>query len=648
MKYNFFFLTIFGLAFLQSSQAQKIRFEKTPDWVKPVDIPANTTVTKYDILSGHYMALADYQVNLENNTTYVHEVSNIVSYAGITEASQLAVTYDTSYEHLSIHHLYVWRKGEKIDRTASLSFEILTNENNLDQGIYSGNITAYDILNDIRKDDYIDFAYSLEGENPIFNNEKYLFLPLESLNPIDMYSARIIFSSNRDYSYLCTDCDSIMSVSDIGGYRQIEIQESNVKAVQPENNMPDWVIPYKYFMLSSLKSWKDVNLWAQKVFALDKEPLLDPVFDEIFKGDEMMRDKINKIINYVQDDIRYMGIESGIGSIKPFPPEQVVKQRFGDCKDKSLLLVSLLKQIGIEKAYPVLVNVNLQDDVDNHFPSNQIFNHCIVTFYYNDIQYWVDPTWTLQGGDFTTMNNIEYGKVLVIGLPADTLQEMSLRNVESLLEVVDEYTMVSFTEPAALKMTSVRHGLESDVRRSLFELFNMDNITSVLEKDLQLIFPVINELSDPKIEDDMDKNIFKVTYNYTVDDFWKDGDEAPGGQTTGLWIFRYEPVMLYQDMVSSPCEERKFDYQLPYPLNLDYRVIFHFPKDILIDDSYDVFDNKAFTYEESVEQLNHNSVQLIYKLKMKSNFIKAVDFKEMCQQKNSILDGFPTVFYFTK
>ena len=40
---------------------------------------------------------------------------------------------------------------------------------------------------------------------------------------------------------------------------------------------------------------------------------------------------MNAVINFVQNDIRYMGIEQGIGSIKPFTPEQVVKQRFGDC-----------------------------------------------------------------------------------------------------------------------------------------------------------------------------------------------------------------------------------------------------------------------------------------------------------------------------
>jgi hypothetical protein len=468
------------------------------------------------------------------------------------------------------------------------------------------------------------------------------------MNPIDLLSIRVIYSSVRDYTYDCEGCDSLISSKEIDGSRQIEIQRENAKALDFEEYMPTWTMPYKYFTLTSFKSWKDVNTWAQNVFAVDEEPGLDAVFDEIFTGSETKEDQINKIINYVQDEIRYMGIESGIGSIKPFPPEQVVKQRFGDCKDKSLLLVSLLKKIGIEKAYPALVNVNLQHEVDRHFPSNQVFNHCIATFEYENNSYWVDPTMNLQGGDFKNQNYINYGKALIIGMPADTLQNMPAVKAESRLAIVDEYTISSFSEPAELSMTSVRYGLEADMRRAALEYYTIDNIKKLFEEDLKLIFPVVNETKEPAITDDIEKNVFSVKYSYSVDGFWQDGDEGTNDATKGLWIFRFEPVMLYQDLKISACEERKFDYQLIYPMDLNYRVIFHFPKEILVDDDYDIYDNEAFTYQEKIEQLNSTSIQIEYRLRYKSNYLKASDYMEMCEQKNEILKGFPYVFYFNK
>jgi hypothetical protein len=648
MNYKICLLIVIVLSGSLCTTAQKITFDKTPEWVKPIDIPANSSVTKYDILSGYYYTLADIQANLGENSIYHHEVASIISYSGITEASQLMVTFDTTYEKLIIHHLFIWRKGEKIDRTSLLSFEILNNENNLGQGIYTGQISAYDILDDIRKDDLIDFAYTLTGNNPIFDDEKFLFFPLESLNPLDFYSLRIIYQADKDYSYECEGCDSLISIIDTGGYRQIEYQKKNVRGIKYEDNMVTWEMPYKYFILSSMKSWRDVNAWAMKVFALNKEPDLDEVFDEVLTGDESTETKINKLIDYVQDDIRYMGIESGIGSIKPFPPEQVVKQRFGDCKDKSLLLVSLLKQTGVPNAYPVLINTDLHNTIEEFFPSNQCFTHCIVAFEYDNNFYWVDPTLTLQGGGFKSLNNFDYGKALIIGLPADSLQNMAPIKSESMLVVIDEYTMNSFSEPAGLKMISTRHGLESDVRRAFFEYFSIDNISDGLEKSLGLVFPLVEEVSDPEIFDDAENNIFTVKYNYRVDGFWQDGDKGTNTATNGFWVFRYEPVMLYQDLSLASCEGRQYDYQLMYPMNLDYRVIFHFPKEILIEDEYDVLDNQGFTYEEKTEQLSSNSIMINYKLKTKSNFIKAEDYKEMCEQTNAIINGFPIVFYFSK
>jgi len=649
MRGSILLFIVLTLSLSNTTDAQNFSFEPVPAWVKPIDIPKESSFSKYEIAYGYYLTLADYQVNLEKDAFFTHEVRNVVSYSGITNASQLAITYDTSYQQLRIHHLYIWRKGEKIDRTSDLSFEIMNNEYNLNQGIYTGKITSYDNLNDIRKDDLIDFAYTLTGDNPIFENGKYLLFPLEAMNPIDLYGVRVIYPEKMDYQYDFVDCDSLsISVKDTAGYTQIEIYNLNVPAIKYEDYMPTWSMPYKYFILSSFKSWKDVNLWAQNVFALDKVQNLDAVFNEIFTGDETIEEKINKIINYVQDDIRYMGIESGIGSIKPFSPEQVVKQRFGDCKDKSLLLVSLLNKIGVEKAYPALVNTIIKHEVARLFPSNEAFNHCIVTFEFNNDKYWCDPSISMQGGDFKNLYNVDYEKVLIIGMPEDTLSNMSLRETKAGTNIIEELTINSFTEPAKLTITSDRYGFEADSRRVLMEYNSIDDVSKAVTDDLKLIFPTVNKTSDVKIKDDIEKNIFSVFYNYEVDGFWQDGDKGTNDAAKGYWLFKYEPRTMYPYLSVSACEERKYDFELNYPLTMSYRMIFHFPKDILIYDDYDTFDNEAFFYEEKVEQTGKKTLQVDYTFRIKAKTIKASDYKRICDQKNSIAKDFPIIIYFPK
>jgi transglutaminase-like putative cysteine protease len=648
MKLSIKYLIILVLTISHNVHAQNYSFEAIPNWVKMIDIPDESAISKYDITTGFYLKLADYQVNLNENAFFSHEIRNVISYSGITQASQLLVAYDTSYQHLQIHHLIIWRKGIKIDRTNDLSFEVMNNEYSLQQGIYTGAISVYDNLDDIRKDDLVDFAYTLIGNNPIFNEDKYLFIPLAAMNPIDLYNVRILYSKEKEYSYKCVDCDSLKIVNEvIDNYRHIEISYSNLRPIELEVNIPSWVTPYKYFTLSSYKSWKDVNIWAQGVFSLQNKPDLDDVYNEVFTGNETIEQKISKLIDYVQDDIRYMGIQSGIGSIKPFSPEQVVKQRFGDCKDKSLLLVWLLKNIGVEKAYPALVNTVTQSEVDKYLVSNQIFNHCIVTYEYNNNTYWVDPSIAIQGGNYKDLYTYNYGKALVIGQPADTLQSMSVTNKEGMTNYIDEYTFKSFTEPGKLLITSERSGFEADTRRLLIEYYSVNNVADGLSNELKMQFPIVNKTSEVKIDDDIETNTFTMTYSYDVGGMWQDGDNT-NPPAKGFWIFRFEPRTLYQYINTSVCEDRKYDFALSYPQNVHYRIVFEFHKDMLIDDYFKTYDNEAFYFEEKVEQLNSHSIQINYSFMTKKNNIKADAYKEACEQKNEIVQKLPLVIYFPK
>lgn len=646
MKNYFFILLLIS----QVAYAQKYKIEELPDWVKKVEIPKKNTYAKYDISSGYYLTLVDYQVNLDEDAIFTHEVVNVVSYTGITKASQLVITYDTSYQRIKIHHLYIWRKGKKIDRTSELSFEKINNEYSLNNGIYMGRITEYDNLSDIRKDDLIDFAYTLVGKNPIFENGKYLFMPLATINPIDQYYLSVLYSKDKDYEFKCVDCDSSINFSDglTDRYRQIEINTTNVKPIKLEDNMPSWVIPFKYFTLSSFKTWTEVNKWAQSVFALKTEPDLIEVFKEIFNGNETTEEKINKIIDYVQDDIRYMGIESGIGSIKPFSPNQVVKQRFGDCKDKSLLLVSLLKKIGIEEAYPALVNGRMQDKIDNLLPSSEIFNHCIVVFNYKNKTYWIDPTFTLQGGDFRNLSIVDYGKALIVGLTSDSLSKVCAQNFKSEINLTEELTINSFTEPASLEIKSDRYGFEADQRRLLLDRYTSIDISKSVSDDLKLMYPIVNKTEDMVINDDNINNSVLTTYKYSVDGFWQDGDNKPDSKLAGYWLFKFEPQALYQYLNVSSCVKRDFDFALSFPLNLNYQVILHFPKEILVYDNYIKYDNEAFFYDEKIEQLSAKSLQITYHFKTKASFIKAAYFEKICDERNKIAKNLPIVIYFNK
>ena len=81
-------------------------------------------------------------------------------------------------------------------------------------------------------------------------------------------------------------------------------------------------------------------------FALD-QPLKEQVA-QLIKGARTDRDKIAAIQEFVLRSTRYVALEFGIYSYKPYPVAQTFARRFGDCKDKASLMIAMLREAGID------------------------------------------------------------------------------------------------------------------------------------------------------------------------------------------------------------------------------------------------------------------------------------------------------------
>ncbi len=77
--------------------------------------------------------------------------------------------------------------------------------------------------------------------------------------------------------------------------------------------------------------------------------------------------RVEKVAEFLQREIRYVGIEIGIGGYQPHPAAAVFHNRYGDCKDKATLLIAMLNSIGVHATY-VLVDTR-RGFVDSAVPS---------------------------------------------------------------------------------------------------------------------------------------------------------------------------------------------------------------------------------------------------------------------------------------
>jgi hypothetical protein len=84
--------------------------------------------------------------------------------------------------------------------------------------------------------------------------------------------------------------------------------------------------------------------------------------------------KIQGVAGFMQREIRYVGIEIGIGGLQPHPAADVFRYRYGDCKDKATLLIAMLNAVGVRATW-VLVDTH-RGFIDPALPSIE-GNHAI-------------------------------------------------------------------------------------------------------------------------------------------------------------------------------------------------------------------------------------------------------------------------------
>ncbi len=163
-------------------------------------------------------------------------------------------------------------------------------------------------------------------------------------------------------------------------------------------------------------TWNAVGRWYRSL--IDGLPrngaLLKEQVEQLLRGVERPEDQLAAIADFAQDKVRYVAVEVGAGGYRPASSAETLERRWGDCKDKSLLLVELLGAAGFE-AYPALLRAGQQEDLDEAFPSPDQFNHMIVVVPAAEGYRFVDPT--QRRGGFDWLHPQVQGKTMLLLRP---------------------------------------------------------------------------------------------------------------------------------------------------------------------------------------------------------------------------------------
>ncbi|HET7248589.1 MAG TPA: DUF3857 domain-containing transglutaminase family protein [Gemmatimonadales bacterium] len=325
------------------------------------------------------MLLEDGAVRLEadgRSSWSVRQVAQILTTKGVDDWGEITFWYVSGRQHVVIHRIRVIGPDGAVLHDGPAHQQEVSPEAESGDPEFSDRRGIQVTLAGVAPGTIVDYSYTLETDQPALvgdylyywavNEEVAVRRSRFTLDAPPQMNPRI-----RVRNIGGTPIDSV-----IAGRRIRRWTLADVPAVvwQSWSGAPNAVVAS--IRVGTAMSWRSVGTWYDSLsrdrYVLTPEILAAHARE--LTGAKTLDDSLRATYRWVAQDFRYVSLSLGDGRYQPRLPRDVFESRFGDCKDKTTLFVSLARHMGVT-AYPVLVNS--EATVDSLQPSIKQFNHVI-------------------------------------------------------------------------------------------------------------------------------------------------------------------------------------------------------------------------------------------------------------------------------
>ncbi|NVD69385.1 DUF3857 domain-containing protein [Duganella sp. BJB1802] len=569
------------------------RGDAVPAWVDQVrTIP---TAAKAGPLS---IRLADVQFHVADQpTVYAHRALTANEASSLSALGQYEISFQPDYQRVQLHSLRILRGGQVIDQLKTADIRFLQRETSLDQGLYSGTITAAIVTEDVRVGDTLELAYSVIGQNPVFGGKFFEAASWDSAAPVGLRRISIDMPEQRTIHHRTIGQGAALKPVEIirDGRRVLRFETGDMPALLGEPYVPSDVQAYRWIQFSEFNRWSDVNQWALHLF---DAPSGGAAVAEALKGARKAatpQEKVAKVLEFVQNDIRYLSLSLGENSHRPYPPAQVLQRRYGDCKDKTLLMVSMLRELGID-AQPVLVSTYFKKGLDQMLPSPTLFDHAIVRARVQGQTYYFDPTRLGQYGLLDRMGQVHGGaQVLAIAPDTNALESIPVPADPALYtdQRTEQVAVTALDQPVELKAHIEFAGAQAEGMRVQLASMSAQQIAKAYEAYMGRRYADFSMLAAPQVSDDRVNNRLAVDVRYRINKFFEKDEQG--------WLMRYKASNMVEQFYVPDVAKRELPLSVPtYPAvhNYDFTVTLPEQFDAHYNPSQSAVNNGAFTLNE--------------------------------------------------
>jgi transglutaminase-like putative cysteine protease len=630
---------VFLCSFAMADIPNHINKESTADWITIQTVSRPKVIPLGSIQGGRYYLLTDTQIKVpktESPIYYWRYADMIVNQEGLEKSSQINIKFDPEYETLTLNTLDIIRDGKRINKLDEANISLLQRETELENLIYNGRLTANIILADVRVGDIIDYSYTIVGTNPVYNNIFAFSRYLQWSVPVHKLSIRILWGKQTPLYTTTLNSDTKVQESQQGTFREYSVEQNNLSPVNTNSEAPEWYDPYGAVYFSELQKWKDVVAWALPLYddAIEVSPELKQVADAIKSDYPNPAQQIVQALKFLQKEIRYLGIEIGSNSHNPSPATHTLQRRYGDCKDKSVLFISLMKLLGIE-AYPALVNSSSTRQIGNRPPTVNAFDHVLVKIIYENKIYWLDPTRQYQEGNLSSIYQPDYYYTLVLSKASEELERMANGSGNNHIRVKEHFDLSQGSgKDVILKISSEYNGYAAERQRYQLAdegFTNIQNKYLDFYRDYYTAAELIEKLNIS--EDDKTGAVFQKE-KYLLKKFW-----------TTIADQKKYTASFYANSISGdltkPKElKRNSPYRINFPSTISHTIEILFSHDnwsfvnseIVEDNPYFAFKYSAMFNKQS------KTLSLNYEYKSLVDFVSAEQFDEYMEARKRAND----------
>jgi hypothetical protein len=545
----------------QFTFAGKVKTGPPGDWVAMRDADDSFRAAAK---AADTILLSDRQYHAERSECFHRTVRRLETMQAVDEAAQWRLDFDPATQQVEVHSLTVRRAGASVNHAQGAQFRFLHRDNRLESVVLNGWMIAVVLIQDIRVGDILDVSYTVKN-TPRFLTSRFWMIETAPSHPaMHVYHASVRFATGRNMRWTGNDAE-FSPTADADGAETVWNWELKNPPVPPlEPGIPSWICVTPRLQVTDCESWEEVSrsmaaLWHDDFHDTELVALAKKIAAD-FPTPEA---RAERALVLVQDEIRHVEMNTAPCEQSPSLPGTVLRRRFGDSKDKSYLLVHLLRLLGIA-ARPVLVHTSLRRAVEEFLPAPDVFNHVLVEYALGDAHRWADATLAQQGGGALGRSLPDYAWGLPLGPgvtnlepvcpPPDTADRCELREI---------FLLDTSGRPSRLEISLTAAGGYADELRRAFAVEGADAVAERREAFYKQLFPELRRIVPIAWRDDREKNALIVSELYNL----------PGAVTRSFdgktCVFQHNAHLVQAVLGFPALENRGYPLHLAHPCNVE-------------------------------------------------------------------------------